>query len=55
MRAPNQIIQKIILLYRDKRAEFRLILWDIFMFLITGKEAEIASTLTVQRGREIED
>ena len=40
MRAPNQIIPEVILLYIDNRVGLRLTLQNIFVFSILGNEAQ---------------
>jgi len=40
MQEPNQIVSKVILLYRGKRAVFQLTLKNIFLVLILGNEAQ---------------
>jgi len=55
MQAPNQIIPRLILLYKNKCVEFQLTLQNIFVFLFLGKVARITITLMVWKGREIED
>jgi len=43
MRAPNQVVPKIILQYRSKRIALRLTLQNVFMFLFLGNGAQKVS------------
>jgi len=54
MRAPNQIIPKVILLYTCKHVGLRLTLKNIFLFLILGNEDRKFSLISPEGEGEAE-